>query len=146
MDERARERSLARAYELRSVSKQDFVESFCKNLATKVGLLHSQGGHNYASSPHNIYVDGTLVDFEYCHLPDIPAIDPALQTEAAAWQQKEILGWIDTLATLQAIPGVQKTISQWEVMRLFLDVYARQIGEDKCIEFVSFLRDRIHSK
>ena len=146
MEDTEREYALGQAYDLMQVPRQSFIEHFCMKLARSVGKLHSVGGHNYASSTHNIFLEGTLVDFEYCHLPELPAIESVLQSDTEVWQQKEILGWLDTLSVLLSLPGLARTIHSRELILLFLTEYRRHVGDDQSNEFVCFLLDRLNAR
>lgn len=145
MDNKKRTSSLEEAYALMGCTHECYMMTFTKNLAKNVGHLHALGGHNYASSTHNIFVNGTLVDFEYCFLPAHGAIDPALSQDTLAWQHKEILGWIETLSTLNALSGVA---GQHSVMLIqtFLEDYCDQSEGIERFEFLHFLQEMIARK
>jgi hypothetical protein len=142
MDNNERVSSLEEAYALMGCSHENYMAMFTKNLAKNVGRLHSLGGHNYASSTHNIFVDGTLVDFEYCFLPTHGAIDPVLSQDTLVWQHKEILGWIETLSTLNALPGVASQHSV-TLIRTFIEDYCVQSEGIERFEFLHFLQQMI---
>ena len=134
--------SLEEAYALMGCGHENYMTTFTRNLAKNTGRLHALGGHNYASSTHNIFVDGTLVDFEYCFLPTHGAIDPALSKDTLVWQHKEVLGWIETLTTLNALPGVASQ-HPIELVQLFIGDYrARSDGIER-FEFLHFIEEMI---
>lgn len=134
--------SLEEAYASMGCTHDNYMAIFTKNLAKNVGRLHALGGHNYASSTHNIFVDGTLVDFEYCFLPTHGAIDPALSQDTLVWQHKEILGWIETLSTLNALPDVNSQHSV-KLIQIFIEDYCAQTEGIERFEFLHFLREMI---
>lgn len=59
-------------------------------IALLTAALHNIGGHDYSLSPHNIFVDGTKVDFEYVYCPKFPHRVGALNEQIKEWQLKEI--------------------------------------------------------
>lgn len=134
--------SLEKAYALMGCTHDNFMAIFASNLAKNVGRLHALGGHNYASSTHNIFVDGTLVDFEYCFLPTHGAIDPTLSKDTLVWQHKEILGWIETLSTLNALPDVESQHSV-RLIQTFIEDYCAQSEGIERFEFLHFLREMV---
>ena len=58
-------------------------------LRDSVAKLHSLGGHDYSLSLHNVWADGSRVDFEYVVLGDRPHPVPQLNQSVASWQAKE---------------------------------------------------------
>lgn len=58
-------------------------------LFESVGTLHRQGGHDYSLSLHNIWIDGSRVDFEYVYLDSNPHSVEALNTNLDEWRRKE---------------------------------------------------------
>ncbi len=91
-----------------------------QRLLTQLGqssrLLHRAGGHDYSLSPHNVFCDGTRVDFEYSYLPEMPHPNPALNTDVLVWQDKERdglreLAW--QIAELLQIDATTAEVTQW---------------------------------
>jgi hypothetical protein len=58
-------------------------------LKDSVKKLHDNGGHDYSISLHNVWVDGSRVDFEYVYLPNQPHPVMALNANINQWQSKE---------------------------------------------------------
>lgn len=121
-----------------ATSMTDLVLAFAAKAGRGCGLLHSAGGHNFAMSPHNVFIDGTLVDFEYCYLPGIETVDANLNKNPEVWQAKELNGWHETLAALRYVCGVEKEISQGRLVRAFLDFYIES-GGLRSLPFVGYL-------
>jgi len=82
-------------------SAEEYALAFAERLGTSVGLLHAAGGHNYAASPHNVFLDGTLLDFEFLFLPGEVTEDSNINARPESWMDKELLGWWETLRVLQ---------------------------------------------
>jgi hypothetical protein len=80
---------------------EDYLLRFAGVLGEFTGKLHSVGGHNYAASTHNVFLDGTLIDFEYVYLPKFPTQDPNINQRPDSWMDKELLGWWDTISSLK---------------------------------------------
>lgn len=101
MTDDERESVLSQAFKsLGATNASDYLVAMASQIGKTCGFLHSMGGHNYTASAHNLFLDGTLVDFEYCFLPEHPTPEAALNVQPAAWQDKEFLGWYDTLRAL----------------------------------------------
>lgn len=58
-------------------------------LQRSVRLLHAAGGHDYSLSLHNVWADGSRVDFEYVYVPGMPHPVSPLNERVSAWQDKE---------------------------------------------------------
>jgi hypothetical protein len=119
-------------------SPEEFVLSFAKSLGTSVGLLHAAGGHNYAASPHNIFLDGTLLDFEYLFLPGNHTDDSNINERPSAWMDKEILGWWETLKVLSN--SVHGDISFFTILDTFFFEYEIAGGKSDADMFRHYLR------
>ena len=52
--------------------KRRWLRRLLMTLGRSSQLLHHAGGHDYSLSPHNVFCDGTRVDFEYSYLPECP--------------------------------------------------------------------------
>lgn len=81
------------------VGHEDYLYFMADAMARAAAIFHAVGGHNYAASSHNMTIGGELVDFEYAVL-DTPHWEPALNSNPESWQDKELLGWLQTLAEL----------------------------------------------
>jgi hypothetical protein len=80
---------------------EDYLLWLAGVLGEFTGKLHSAGGHNYAASTHNVFIDGTLIDFEYVYLPKFATQDPNINQRPDSWMDKELLGWWDTISSLK---------------------------------------------
>ena len=117
-------------------SPEEFVLAFAARLGTSVGLLHAAGGHNYTASPHNVFLDGTLLDFEYLFLPGEMTEDSNINTRPESWMDKELLGWWETLRVLQLSLRTDLEISV--ILRVFFQEYSAHGGRtelDMCRHF-----------
>ena len=63
-----------------------------EGLGRQSARLHAEGGHDYALSAHNVFCDGTRVDFEQACLPEMPHPDPVLNKTPEMWQGRELDG------------------------------------------------------
>jgi hypothetical protein len=70
----------------------EWLQSVLTSVGRSCGLLHTAGGHDYSLSSHNVFCDGTRVDFEYAYLPTLPHRESALNADAEAWRDKELDG------------------------------------------------------
>jgi hypothetical protein len=68
----------------------NWILELLSEIASFTATLHGIGGHDYSLSLHNIFVDGTKVDFEYVYCPDLPHRVSALNEQIKEWQLKEI--------------------------------------------------------
>jgi hypothetical protein len=117
-------------------SLEEYLLAFAKRLGTSVGLLHAAGGHNYAASPHNVFLDGTLLDFEYLFLPGEATEDSNINERPESWMDKELLGWWETLRVLQLSVRCDLEISV--ILRVFFQKYSACGGRtwlDMCRHF-----------
>jgi hypothetical protein len=94
----------------------DWLRQLLGKLGQYSHLLHEAGGHDYALSGHNVFCDGTRVDFEYACLPGLPHRDGRLNENAETWRGRELDG-LRTLAwevaeLLRLAVSVQE-VSQW---------------------------------
>ena len=145
MDDNDRIKAFKNTYRILGCNKNNFIKLFSQKLARNVAKLHNLNGHNYASSPHNIFLDGTLVDFEYYHLPSLPAIDGALKKNHHIWKEKEILGWIDTLVTVEKISNSTWKINNQESLQIFLDEYKNNSNK-KLYGLTKLVENILHQK
>lgn len=127
MNDTERRETLGQAFAAtRSSTASDYLFAMATLLGTDLGRLHSAGGHNYAASPHNLFLDGTQVDFEYCFLPGLPTSEAALNERPASWQDKEFLGWYDTLRALAWM--VESEVSWPQLAGCLFDSYLSSGG------------------
>lgn len=96
------------------------MESWFENLLSGLGrssrLLHAAGGHDYSLSPHNVFCDGTRVDFEYSYLPDMPHRNDTLNNNCEVWRDKERDGLRDLawqVAELMRLGVPVSTVTNW---------------------------------
>lgn len=68
---------------------RDRFPAILSSLRDSVTKLHSLGGHDYSLSLHNVWADGSRVDFEYVVLGDKPHPVEQLNQNLASWQAKE---------------------------------------------------------
>jgi len=97
-------------------SRNMWLKSLLSALGHSSRLLHIAGGHDYSLSPHNVFCDGTRVDFEYSYLPDMPHPNNALNKDCEVWQDKERdglreLSW--QIAELMRIDVSVSEITKW---------------------------------
>lgn len=64
-----------------------------RRLRDSILRLQAAGGHDYSLSLHNVWDDGSRVDFEYVHLGAFPHPNSQLSQRARDWQDKEWLGF-----------------------------------------------------
>lgn len=117
-------------------SPEEFLLAFAESLGTSVGLLHAAGGHNYAASPHNVFLDGTLLDFEYLFLPSEVTEDSNINARPESWMDKELLGWWETLRVLQL--SLRSDLEISTILRVFFQEYSACGGRtelDMCRHF-----------
>jgi hypothetical protein len=81
----------------KETSPIDWFINIIKSVSSSTGALHKMGGYDYSLSNHNIFIDGTRLDFEYLVLNTHPHPDKILNTDADTWRQKELYG-LKTLA------------------------------------------------
>jgi len=74
----------------KSLGLNDWVLKLISDIASFTATLHNLGGHDYSLSLHNIFTDGTKVDFEYVYCPEIAHSIPALNEQIQEWQMKEV--------------------------------------------------------
>jgi hypothetical protein len=95
-------------------------ERWLKDLLSMLGrssrLLHAVGGHDYSLSTHNVFCNGTRVDFEYSFLPEMPHRNDALNKDCEVWRDKERdglreLSW--QIAELMRIDVSTTTVTAW---------------------------------
>ena len=95
-------------------------EQWLKDLLSTLGrssrILHAVGGHDYSLSTHNVFCDGTRVDFEYSFLPEMPHRNDALNKDCEVWRDKERdglreLSW--QIAELMRLNVSTTTVTAW---------------------------------
>ena len=59
-------------------------------LSTYSGILHKNNGHDYSLSAHNVFIDGTRLDFEYAVVHNHKHPVDALNKDLTVWKQKEL--------------------------------------------------------
>lgn len=96
--------------------RREWLRHLLMTIGQSSRLLHQVGGNDYSLSPHNVFCDGTRVDFEYSYLPEMPHPNPALNTDASVWQAKERdglreLAW--QVAELLRIDATTAEVTQW---------------------------------
>jgi hypothetical protein len=97
-------------------------------LGESCGLLHAAGGHDYSLSAHNVFCDGTRVDFEYSYLSELPHPNTDLNTNREVWQDKERDG-LRELAW-QVAELLRLDVPVREVTRWWQVAYERACGQD----------------
>ena len=90
------------------------------SLLTKLGrscrTLHRHGGYDYSLSPHNSFIDGTRLDFEYAVLPSYPHKNKMLNEKAETWQGKELNGLREIawhLADMMRLDITGQELNRW---------------------------------
>jgi hypothetical protein len=69
-----------------------WLHGLLSGLGRSCGLLHAADGYDSSLSGHNVFTDGSRVDFEYAVLPSLPHRDPVLNKDADIWRDKELDG------------------------------------------------------
>jgi hypothetical protein len=91
--------------------------NICRTLGEFSARLHRAGGHDYSLSSHNVFCDGTRVDFEYAWFPDMPhPVEAAINTNPEVWRDKELdglrsLAW--EIAELLRLDVRLSTVTSW---------------------------------
>jgi hypothetical protein len=75
----------------------DWFVQLIKSITASTATLHNLGGYDYSLSTHNVFIDGTRLDFEYVVLGTHPHPNKILNENTDMWRQKEIYG-LKTLA------------------------------------------------
>lgn len=81
----------------KDITPIDFFLKIIRSVSTSTGTLHKLGGYDYSLSTHNVFIDGTRLDFEYLVLNTHPHPNKVLNQDADTWRQKELYG-LKTLA------------------------------------------------
>jgi hypothetical protein len=110
-----------------AVEHNDYIYFMTEAMARAAAVFHSLGGHNYAASSHNMTIGAELVDFEYAVL-GLPHWDQALNGSPEAWQDKEIVGWLQTLAELLDV--FESDLDRPALARHFIRCYLDLGGND----------------
>jgi len=117
---------------------EDYLLWFASVLGEFTGKLHSAGGHNYAASTHNVFVDGTLIDFEYVYLPDFSTQDPNINQRPESWMDKELLGWWDTISSLKTFLPCE--VGNVELITTFFNNYSSHGGKTNLDMYRYFIK------
>lgn len=81
----------------KDITPIDWFLKIIRSVSTSTGNLHKLGGYDYSLSTHNVFIDGTRLDFEYLVLNTHPHPNKVLNQDADTWRQKELYG-LKTLA------------------------------------------------
>ena len=81
----------------KDITPIDWFVKIIRSVSVSTGTLHKLGGYDYSLSTHNIFIDGTRLDFEYLVLNTHPHPNKVLNQDADTWRQKELYG-LKTLA------------------------------------------------
>jgi hypothetical protein len=79
------------------ITPLDWFVQLIKSITLSTATLHNLGGYDYFLSNHNVFIDGTRLDFEYVVLGSHPHPNKILNENIDMWRQKEIYG-LKTLA------------------------------------------------
>lgn len=101
--------------------KNGWLRFLLLKLAESCRLLHRHGGHDYSLSPHNSFIDGKRIDFEYAVLPEFPHKEKSLNLNSETWKEKELDGLREIAWYLADI--MQLDISGKELNKLWIDAY-----------------------
>jgi len=81
----------------KDITPIDWFVKIIRLVSVSTGTLHKLGGYDYSLSTHNVFIDGTRLDFEYLVLNTHPHPNKVLNQDADTWRQKELYG-LKTLA------------------------------------------------
>ena len=81
----------------KDITPLDWFVQLIKSITVSTATLHNLGGYDYSLSTHNVFIDGTRLDFEYVVLGSHPHPNKILNENTDTWRQKEIYG-LKTLA------------------------------------------------
>lgn len=76
-----------------------WMKTTCDLLIEETDLLHQAGGHDHSLSAHQVFLDGSRVDFEYVWLPEMnhPKNQDDFAKSVEDWQSKELDGLSEAL-------------------------------------------------
>ena len=61
-----------------------------EKISQSVAILHLNGGYDYSLSPHNVFISGERLDFEYVVVDGIPHKDDVINKNPDSWMNKEL--------------------------------------------------------
>jgi len=112
----------------KNISPEEWLKNILQSLGKSCAILHFNGGHDYSLSTHNVFTDGTRVDFEHVFYKGLKHHIEVFNNDIETWQKKEIDGlrniaWemadlIDSRCSPQAITSYWKIEYEKTLSRL----------------------------
>ena len=115
----------------KDITPIDWFVKIIRSVSVSTGTLHKLGGYDYSLSTHNVFIDGTRLDFEYLVLNTHPHPNKVLNQDADTWRQKELYG-LKTLAwELAELLRINITVRE-------IDLILKSEYESNCSLFYPF--------